>query len=740
MLCNRQIPALYNGISQQPATLRMPSQSEVQINAWSTVVEGLRERPPTQHVAKITSGDLGTAYLHTINRDTTERYHVVITNGDLKVYTLGGVERTVNFPNGKAYLTVVDAKTEYSATTVADYTFIVNKTVTVQMKAVAADQTAQPTNYYWLNNKLTGAQAGAFPSLAAVQAQYGVNVTGGTFQGVKQTFDDLPKAGGAGAPSQGDIWQIQGDANSSFTSYYVIRDGGVWNETVKPGIKNLIDATTMPWALVRKADGSFDFAPFSWAPRRVGDETTNPNPSFVGRTLRDVYFAQNRLGFTCDENGIMSAGGDFGNYYRLTVVQLLPASVVDIGASETSVTKLNFAVPFATGLMFFSDQTQFRLLTPQDVGIGPTTVSLEVATRYVASTTVRPIMVGSDAYFPSEDADFAKVREYFIKMSYLGQIQTDAADITAHVPKYIPAGVYLLEGSLNQDALFLATEDFPNRLYVYKFYWTDETNKAQSAWSYWDFGTGNAVLAASCLDDFVYFLIRRSDGTYLEKMTLALGANAGLTDVSGKSYDILLDRRAAVTGNWLSAQDITVYVFPYNVDTASVRLVQTSGPTPGAMFDPSTYTFTAANTVAVPGNHPGTALGGNFYEFRYTFSEQFMLNRQGVAVLSGKLTLRNWTVSFTDTAFFSIEVNPYGVGDPNILSFVPSQESAYSGMTIGEAAMILGSPVFRNGSFTFGVFGDAKLATVTLTNNTPYPVNFVEAEWEGDYTNRSQTL
>ena len=50
------------------------------------------------------------------------------------------------------------------------------------------------------------------------------------------------------------------------------------------------------------------------------------------------------------------------------------------------------------------------------------------------------------------------------------------------------------------------------------------------------------------------------------------------------------------------------------------------------------------------------------------------------------------------------------------------------------------SPVFMTGSFTFGVFGEAKEATVTITNDTPYPVNFVEAEWEGDYTNRSQTL
>jgi hypothetical protein len=158
------------------------------------------------------------------------------------------------------------------------------------------------------------------------------------------------------------------------------------------------------------------------------------------------------------------------------------------------------------------------------------------------------------------------------------------------------------------------------------------------------------------------------------------------------------------------------------------------------MHDPSTYGYPATYSVSVPGNHAGTCLGGNFYSFRYTFSQQFMLNRQGVAVLSGRLTLRNWTVYFTDTAFFRVEVNSYAGIDPSILSYVPSQASSYSGMTVGDTALTIGTPAFRTGSFTFGVFGEAKEATISITNDTPYPVNFVEAEWEGDYSNRSQTL
>ena len=104
MLISSSIPNLVNGVSQQPFTLRLSSQAELQENGLSTTSQGLKKRPPTKHLKKIISGSLGNAYIHTINRDESERYVVVVTNGDLRVYDLLGNQKTVNFPNGKSYL------------------------------------------------------------------------------------------------------------------------------------------------------------------------------------------------------------------------------------------------------------------------------------------------------------------------------------------------------------------------------------------------------------------------------------------------------------------------------------------------------------------------------------------------------------------------------------------------------------------------------------------------------------
>ena len=741
MLINHQLPALYNGVSQQPAPLRLPSQAELQVNGWSTVVDGLRKRPPTQHVVQVATTDLSTTYLHVINRDTTERYLVSVSNGDLKVYDLLGNSKTVSFPHGKGYLSSGSPTTDFHCVSVADYTFVSNKSKSIAMKAVAADQAAQPTSYYWLNKSMRGADIGV-NGFGAFTRQYGVNPSG-TFQGSLQDFANLPKTTDPVPPSEGDIWQISGDVNSSFATYYVIRQGGVWNETVKPGLQNAIDETTMPWALVRKADGTFDFSPFSWKPRVVGDETTVPNPSFVGRAIRAIFFTKNRLGFTSDENVILSAAGDFGNFYRLTAVQLLADSVVDVGASETSVTKLNFAVPFQTGMMMFSDQAQFRFVWPVDGQITPTTVALDVATSYLSSVTVQPLQLGSDIYFISEDEAFAHIREYYVKQTAYLQTATTADDVGAHVPKFVPKGVYMLAGSNLQDCLFCSTASQPNIMFLYQFHWNDEQTKSQSAWSYWDLGSGVKVVAAVSLDDFLYVVLVRGGKTYIEKVSIALGSNAGLTDSQGNLYDILLDRRASVVGTYTGApSNFTTFTLPYPyTSSGAVQMVQgADGVIPGALIDPSTYSFPTSTSVRVPGNVTGHVFAGEKYTFTYQFSEQFMKNQQQESVLSGTLTLKNFTVYFKRAACFSTVVDPYGNGNPNVLTYVPSEVYLFEGLNIGESSLVLGSPAFVDGSFTFGVYGDSKQATIQLVNDTPYNANFESAEWEAEYTNRSRTI
>src|SRR5690606_33643416 len=106
MLISQQIPALYNGVSQQPPTIRRASQCEEQVNAWGSVVDGLCKRAPTTHIKQLTTANLESAYLHVINRDVTERYLVVVSDRNIQVFDMDGNVKSVDFPEGTDYLQV----------------------------------------------------------------------------------------------------------------------------------------------------------------------------------------------------------------------------------------------------------------------------------------------------------------------------------------------------------------------------------------------------------------------------------------------------------------------------------------------------------------------------------------------------------------------------------------------------------------------------------------------------------
>jgi hypothetical protein len=132
------LPNLLNGVSRQPMSVRLPTQLQEQINGFSTPARGLQMRPPTFNIAKVT-GIPANSFVHHINRDQAERYKVVVTDGDLRVWDLDGLEKTVTFPNGKAYLNCAASPiAAFAATTSADYTFIVNKEVTPIMDPASA--------------------------------------------------------------------------------------------------------------------------------------------------------------------------------------------------------------------------------------------------------------------------------------------------------------------------------------------------------------------------------------------------------------------------------------------------------------------------------------------------------------------------------------------------------------------------------------------------------------------------
>lgn len=135
LLLHTTVRGLYNGVSQQPPTLRLENQAEIQENAVSLLVDGLVKRSHTEHVKTLTNlpNVQEDSYIHFIDRDENERYFVCINkNGLINILTLDGTPCTISFEAGtQEYLkkNVQNPRLDFKLLSVADHTFIVNKRV-----------------------------------------------------------------------------------------------------------------------------------------------------------------------------------------------------------------------------------------------------------------------------------------------------------------------------------------------------------------------------------------------------------------------------------------------------------------------------------------------------------------------------------------------------------------------------------------------------------------------------------
>jgi len=788
-LVSKTIPNLVQGVSQQPEVLRLASQFTTQVNGFSSVVEGLKKRPPTNHIKKISTTALTNAYVHTINRDLTERYIVVITNGSIRVFDTSGTEKSVVMQTGaSAYLTSTSPRTEISCTSVADFTFVLNKTITATMSATTSPAKIQQAVYtctqaingikysitidgttYNTTLATTGAvtteqvrdnlrtaigsPAGftfaniGNSSFSIIKASGTLNVSASDSYGdeasqvIKDTvrnFDDLP------LPAINNmVVEVTGDATNKFDNYYVkfiesSGGDGVWEETVAPNTVIEIDETKMPHVLIRTADGNFRFTQCddsqytisavnydvpAWGNRVAGDLASAPDPSFIGRKINEIFFHRNRLGFLADENIIMSRSGEFFEFFPETVTQVLDTDPIDVASTHSKVSILRHAISFDEELLLLSDQTQF-ILTGANV-LTPANVSINVTTEFENDRNIKPINAGSNVIFGFPKGNYVGFREYFISSD------TDvkqAEDITANVPKFVPKNVFKITTATNENIVVAITSDEVNAMYVYQYYVTGN-KRLQSAWHKWTIGTSanTNILNADFIENTLYLVIQRGTDVFIETVDIS----PNLTD-TGASYLTHLDRKiqensTGVSRSYNAGTDQTTITIPYAIkNTMSVVIRNGASGVAGREINIVSQTANGT-TIVVTGNVTTSNLFiGETYNFTFTFSQQFMQDQDTagakISVKEGRLQIRSWKISYNDTAYFTTLVQPVGRN---------SSSTTFTGTITGTG--LLGTVNLEDGDYEFSIQSENDKFTVTISNDSHLPSNFINASWNGYY-------
>lgn len=792
-LISQSIKNLKGGISQQPDILRYPDQGSRQVNGWSSETDGLQKRPPLVFIKTLgDNGALGQVpYIHLINRDEREQYYAVFTGSGIRVFDLAGNEKQVRYPNGSNYIKTANPRNDLRMVTVADYTFIVNRNVVVQKNTKSVNlQNYNPkqdglinvrggqygreliihingkdvakykipdgskpehvnnTDAQWLaeelakqmRTNLSGWTVNVGQGFIHVAAPSGQQINSFTTKDgyadqlinpvthYAQSFSKLPP----NAPN-GYIVKIVGDSSRSADQYYVRYDAErkVWVETLGWDTENQVLWETMPHALVRAADGNFDFKWLEWSPKSCGDVDTNPWPSFVGSNINDVFFFRNRLGFLSGENIILSRTAKYFNFYPASIANLSDDDPIDVAVSTNRISILKYAVPFSEELLIWSDEAQF-VLTASGT-LTSKSVELNLTTQFDVQDRARPYGIGRNVYFASPRSSFTSIYRYYAVQD-VSSVK-NAEDITAHVPNYIPNGVFSICGSGTENFCSVLSHGDPSKIFIYKFLYLNEELRQQS-WSHWDFGANVQVLACQSIGSDMYVILRNEFNTFLAKISFTKNA----IDLQGEPYRAFMDMKIRYTIPSGTYNDDTFTtsihiptIYGANFRRGKITVLEPDGKI--TVFEQPTAGWNSDPWLRLRGNLEGrTVYIGFNISFVYEFSKFLIKQTADDGSTStediGRLQLRRAWVNYEESGTFDI--------------YVENQSSNWkytmAGARLGSNTLRAGRLNLGTGQYRFPVVGNAKFNTVSILSDETTPLNIIGCGWEGNYLRRSSGI
>lgn len=535
---------------------------------------------------------------------------------------------------------------------------------------------------------------------------------------------------------EGYIIKIKGRASSSTDDDYYVRwnsSKSVWEECVAPNVKYKIKDSTMPWGLVREADGTFTFKVLEWNEREAGDDDSNAFPSFVDHTISDVFFFRNRLGFISGENIILSESSNFFNFWFNSAAVIADTDTIDVAVSDNKVVNLTHAIPFSRELILFSREGQFVLSS--DGTMTPKSVKCDKITGFTYRPTVAPINIGASIFFFNTRINYGSLMRFYTVQDVADL--KDAEDVSGHVPSYIPSDINRLSGNTTFDLVTLTNQS--QFVYIYKFI-LQNNQELQQSWSKWDFGETSKILLAEIVDDTIWII--RYDliefRYYLE--TLSLRNN--IKDLDREPYRCFLDNKIITTvpsgdkfyndytnTTTFSLSDIYTGYNYSNISDEGYTLVDLDGYV--AEFDADTH------KVTLSGDWRGkTIVVGKKFKSTYQLSTiKIKSGSDSGSVTSeneGRLQLRYFWFNFADSGIFDVTVR-----DIN-----RKQDYSYRSTSkqLSKSDNLFGVVTLHSGKFKFPIQRNTDDVTITVSDDSPLPLTIVSGGWEGLYVRRNQKV
>ena len=719
------------------------------------------------HIHRI-NRDSTEKYLVVFTKDSTNPIEVYDRSGDSYPVVYSG-------SSAKSYVQTTDPREYLRALTVADYTIIANRNITTAMSSTV-DAAATPFALVWIKTGYNGSYSLLLNSTNVTEATSSAETTaiatalttnieaadgGSTWQVTRCPDDNITAAsvlriervdgadftisgsdplGDAGMvvgkdyvddltdlpPCAGDqdILRVRDDKTGAGVSLYFKYNltEKTWEETRAPGVAYSFDATTLPHQMTRLQDDGagtvtgtpdqiyFSVATISWTDKLVGDLDTMPVPGVIGEKVQDILWYKDRFGILTTNGILLSRTSDYWNFWGTTGQEQLDNDPIDLAANTSDVVSLRYAVPFADSLLLFGLKQQFSL-TSANGPLSPISAILDPTTDIQLYESVRPSKAGPNVYFAGPNRGYCQVREYFVEPDTL---LNDAADVTAHVSRYVDDNPRALISDVNGDTLYLLGPEGSSTVWVYQYYWQGQ-EKPQSAWGKWIFD--DEVVGLTIFESALFVILKSGSEVRIEKLS------ENPDHLTSTPFVFHLDRLSHPTslvqnGDWI---EVTM---PYVVDGTEELIETTSGLKVEATeylssyvlrfpYD-SSWSLTAADYYA-----------GKPYDFTFGLSEWLPQEGERRAT-DGAIQCLHIEAMYEDTGYLKFT------------GTAPHRGTTIQEFSPNVADLTLDSAVVSDGTKRFQVNLPSRKATLEISSDKHYPVRITSIGRYGDFRSRQR--
>ena len=539
----------------------------------------------------------------------------------------------------------------------------------------------------------------------------------------------------------GYIVKVSNSRMSEEDDYYVRFDGendidgsGSWSECAKPGIPKTL--TNMPLVIQRTAlankgtsseIATFTIKQFTYADRLIGDERTNPLPTFVGKRINKVLFFRNRLVFLAGSNVVSARPGSIAepDFFAESALTVSASDPIDISSASTFPSELFDGIAINAGLVVFSTNQQF-LLASDDTVLNPDTAKLRSISTFNYNKDIAPISLGTTISYVDNSGKFSRFNE-MANISREGQ--PSVVEVSKIVPTLLPKNIDLLTNSReNSIILFAKSSSTDSLIYGYKYLNVGD-KRQQAAWFKWKLN--RPILYHFIIDDEYYYL---DADYYLQKIRLVqttedpsiVQDNVDFllhvdnhTTVSGGSFNATTNTTTFSSVGWLNTvttpnHDLVVI----DTNTNSTRVGRYGKPT------------VSGTSFTLPGNWSNATLTIGYiypYEIQFpTFYPMKMAGEKTESDVNSSLVVHRIKLHFGKIGLYETTLKRVGKND---------YTEVYESTELDEYDAS-DAPYLEEFIKTVPIYEKNTNVDVILRSSHPAPATLHALSWEGDYSPR----